>query len=143
MTAAQRARLAREEASGGSLAERAVSLLGLLVFIGLGWLMSVHRGAVNWRTVAWGFALQFVFAALILLTAPGRAVFQWLNGVFTSLLGFTTEGARFLFGNLVMSNVPVGTAEGPMAPVGAPPAGRTPARTSPSASCRPSSSSPA
>ncbi len=116
-TAAQRARLAREEASGGSLPERAVSLLGLLVFIGMAWLMSANRGAVNWRTVAWGFALQFVFAAMILLTSPGRAVFQGLNTVFTSLLSFTTDGARFLFGNLVLNNVPVGAADGPMAPL--------------------------
>jgi CNT family concentrative nucleoside transporter len=118
LTAAQRARLAREEARGGTLAERGVSLLGLLVFVALAWAMSAHRSAVDWRTVLWGLGLQFVFAALILLTEPGRALFQWLNDVFTNLLGFTTEGARFIFGNLVLNNVPVGGAEGPMAPLG-------------------------
>ena len=110
VTAAQRARLAREEAQGGTLAERLVSLLGLVVFVGLAWLMSTHRGAVHWGTVAWGLGLQFIFAAIILLTTPGRWVFEQLNVLFTNLLGYTTEGARFIFGNLVLNNIAVLTA---------------------------------
>ncbi|CAN5898582.1 NupC/NupG family nucleoside CNT transporter [soil metagenome] len=121
MTAAQRARLAREEARGGTLAERAVSLLGLAVFVLLAWLMSVNRRAVRWRIVAWGMGLQLVFAALILLTYPGEWVFAQLNEVFTALIGYTVEGARFIFGNLVYNNVPIGpggTGFAPMEPVG-------------------------
>ncbi len=57
--------------------------------------------------------LQLTFAVLILRTSPGRAVFEGLNGVFVALLGYTNEGASFLFGNLVLPNVPVGTADGP------------------------------
>lgn len=117
VSAAQRARLAREEAQGGTMAERAVSLLGLVVFILMAWAMSVNRKGVAWRVVAWGVALQFVFALLILKTYPGRWVFERLNEMFTSLLGYTSEGARFVFGNLVLNNVPVGTAGGPMAPL--------------------------
>ena len=118
VSAEQRARLAAEEARGGTIPERAVSLLGLLVFIALAYAMSVNRGAVPWRTVAWGVGLQFVFALLILKTYPGRWVFERLNEVFTGLLGYTAEGARFVFGNLVMNNVPVGPAGGPMDAVG-------------------------
>jgi CNT family concentrative nucleoside transporter len=117
LTAAQRARLAREEARGGTPVEKATSLLGLLVFIGVAWLLSVNRKAVQWRVVAWGVGLQFLFAVLILLTGPGRAFFDGLNQVFVALLGYTNEGAAFLFGNLVRPNVPVGPAEGPFASV--------------------------
>jgi hypothetical protein len=74
-TAAQRTRIARESARGGTPAEKATSLLGLLVFVGVAWLLSVNRSAVRWRVVVWGLGLQFVFAVLILLTAPGRAIF--------------------------------------------------------------------
>ncbi|CAN5628508.1 NupC/NupG family nucleoside CNT transporter [soil metagenome] len=122
ITAAQRARLAREEARGGTLAERAVSLLGIAVFLLLAWLMSVNRPAVQWRPVVWGIGLQIVFAMGILLTTPGRAFFASLNELFTALIGYTVEGARFIFGNLVFNNVPVGPGgEGfpPMDPVGA------------------------
>jgi len=118
-TAAERARLAREEAEGGTLAERAVSLLGLIVFVAFAWAISVNRKAVQWRIVAWGTGLQFIFALLILKTAPGRKTFEILNDVFTKLLGYTTEGARFIFGNLVLNNVPVGTADGPMGSISA------------------------
>jgi concentrative nucleoside transporter, CNT family len=113
LTAGERARLAREEARGGTPAEKAVSLLGLIVFVGVAWLLSVNRRAVRWRIVAWGLGLQFTFAALILITPPGRAFFEWLNRLFVALLGYTNDGARFLFGNLVTPNVPVGPAGGP------------------------------
>jgi CNT family concentrative nucleoside transporter len=119
VSAAQRARVAREEAEGGTLAQRAVSLLGLLVFIATAWGMSVNRRVVAWRVVLWGVALQFIFALLILKTAPGRWVFEQLNHMFTSLLGYTGEGARFVFGKLVLNNVPVGPSGGPMDPVAA------------------------
>lgn len=116
-TATQRARLAREEARGGTLGQRATSLLGLFVFVLLAWTMSVDRRAVNWRTVAWGLGLQFGFGALILLTAGGRTFFEGANDVFVALIGYTNEGARFLFGNLIAPNVPVGAAGGPFAPL--------------------------
>ena len=76
VSAEQRARLAREEAQGGSLAERSVSVLGMVVFLLIAWVFSANRRAVNWRLVAWGTGLQFIFAVLILKTAPGRWVFE-------------------------------------------------------------------
>jgi concentrative nucleoside transporter, CNT family len=118
-SAAQRARLAREEAQGGTLAQRATSLLGLLAFLAIAWLLSVNRAAVRWRTVAWGMGLQLVFAVLILLTPVGRGFFQTLNNVFVALLDYTNEGASFLFGNLIRPNVPVGTTDGPFGPIAA------------------------
>ena len=117
VAAAQRARLAREEARGGTLPERATSLLGLAVFIAIAWLLSVNRGAVQWRAVVWGLGLQFVFAMLILLTRPGREFFEWLNTIFVALIGYTNEGASFLFGNLIRPNVPVGPADSPFGAV--------------------------
>jgi concentrative nucleoside transporter, CNT family len=113
VSAQQRARLAREEAAGGTPAERARSLVGLGVFLLIAWLLSVNRAAVRWRIVAWGVGLQVAFAVLILLTRPGREVFEALNNVFVALLGYTNEGAGFLFGNLVRPNVPVGPSDGP------------------------------
>src|SRR5690606_13060346 len=44
-------------------------------------------------------------------TSVGRDLFQTLGGWITALLGFQEQGARFVFGNLVQSNVPVGTPE--------------------------------
>jgi CNT family concentrative nucleoside transporter len=115
--AAQRARLAREEAAGSTLPERGQSLLGLFAFVLLAWLLSVHRRAVLWKPVMIGVALQLFFGVLILKTWLGREIFDRLNQVFVALLGYTTEGARFIFGNLVLPNVPVGPADGPFGTV--------------------------
>ena len=42
-----------------------------------------------------------------------------VNDLINGLLAFTTEGSRFLFGNLVTNNVPVGSPLGdpPMGPI--------------------------
>lgn len=114
VSAAQRARLAREEAQGSSLIERATSALGLLVFLAIAWVISTRRAAIRWKTVAWGIGLQFVFGILVLKTDPGRWVFEGLNDIVVALLSYTTEGASFIFGNLVNANVPVGPSDGPM-----------------------------
>src|SRR3990172_78294 len=87
---------------------RLVSVLGLVVLLAIGWGLSTDRRAVPWRVIGWGLGLQLGFALLILKTRAGRATFDTLNTVIVQLLGFTNEGARFLFGNLVQNNVPVG-----------------------------------
>lgn len=94
---------------GTPLLLRLRSLLGLLVLTGLAWALSVDRSRVDWRVVIWGLSLQMLFAALILRTPVGNALFTAMNAVVVALLGFTLDGARFVFGNLVLDNVPVGT----------------------------------
>ena len=78
--------------------ERLVALLGLGFFVGFAYSISVNRGAIRWRPVIWGLTLQFLFALLILRTAMGLRLFQWLGGVVTAFLDFSDEGAAFVFG---------------------------------------------
>lgn len=114
------ARQARQETRGTPV-QKAISLLGLIVFTALAWLLSVNKKRVDWRLVAWGLVLQFVFAMLILWTEPGREFFRIANDVFNALIGYTVEGAKFLFGNLVFNNIPTGpgaTGFPPMEPIG-------------------------
>jgi CNT family concentrative nucleoside transporter len=93
------------------LLPRLRSVLGLLFLGLLAWAFSVNRAALPWRIVLWGVGLQFVFALFILKTPVGASLFDWLNTVVVALLGFTVEGARFIFGDLVYNNVPVGVGE--------------------------------
>jgi CNT family concentrative nucleoside transporter len=90
------------------LLARARSLLGLLTLTALAWLLSVDRSRIAWRVVAWGLGLQLGFAVFILKTPLGTRLFDAANAGVLALLGFTVDGARFLFGNLVFDNVPVG-----------------------------------
>ena len=93
------------------IGERLIGVVGIAVMIGLAVLMSYDRKRINWRLVASGLALQVVFGLLVLKTTVGRNIFQTLGGWITALLGFQEQGARFVFGNLVQTNVPVGTPD--------------------------------
>lgn len=77
-----------------------VSFLGIFFFIGCAWTLSENRRAFPWRVVAWGLALQFVFAFLVLWWEPGSRFFLQLNDVFNALLAFSREGTMFVFGSL-------------------------------------------
>ncbi len=81
--------------------ERVISALGLVVFMLIALAFSDNRKRVDWRLVLWGVALQFVFALVILKTAPGKLVFDYARLAMTAVLDFTDIGSRFLFGNLI------------------------------------------
>jgi CNT family concentrative nucleoside transporter len=108
------------------LHERLISILGIGVMVLLAWLMSVRRNAFPWRIVLWGTGLQLVFALIILRTTPGEQFFALVNDAFIQLLGYTQDGARFIFGNLVDNNIPIGmpvgepAATAPLQPVDPP-----------------------
>ncbi|SHK72750.1 NupC/NupG family nucleoside CNT transporter [Rhodothermus profundi] len=88
-------------------------ILGLTVILGLAYLLSSDRRHINWRTVAGGLLLQIVLAIFILKGrelgawfAPlgwPKEFFAWVSSFFVLVLNFTTEGARFVFGNLALS----------------------------------------
>ncbi|MDI9630073.1 MAG: NupC/NupG family nucleoside CNT transporter [Acidobacteriota bacterium] len=75
-----------------------LSLLGLVVMIGLAWLLSIDRRAIRWRPVLVGTALQFGFALVILRTTPGQKFFAVLGDIVRAFLDFTDAGAIFVFG---------------------------------------------
>ena len=79
--------------------ERIISLLGLIVFVGIGYLFSVNRRAIRWATVLWGIGLQLVLAVLILKTTIGLTIFQFLGDRTKELLDFSDAGAKFIFGD--------------------------------------------
>lgn len=79
--------------------ERAISALGLLVFVGIAWAISTNRKAVRWRPVLWGIGLQLTLAVLVLRTAVGFRVFKWLGDLVTRFLDFSDAGAAFVFGD--------------------------------------------
>ncbi len=88
-------------------------ILGLILLLGIAFLFSNNKKNINWRLVISGIVLQVIFAILILkgdylgtifspLSWP-KDFFYWVSGFFVLLLNFTTEGAKFVFGNLAVS----------------------------------------
>jgi concentrative nucleoside transporter, CNT family len=76
-------------------------LLGIIVILGLAWILSEKRSAIRWQTVLVGLGLQFVLAVFVLWVPFGQVVFSHLGQLFVTLIGFTRAGSEFLFGNLV------------------------------------------
>ncbi len=76
-------------------------LFGLAVLIGIAWLFSNNKRAVDWRLVVTGITLQIAFAAVVLLVPGGRDVFDALGKGFVKILSFVNEGSSFIFGSLM------------------------------------------
>ncbi|HEU4814233.1 MAG TPA: nucleoside transporter C-terminal domain-containing protein [Xanthomonadaceae bacterium] len=83
------------------LARVAFGLFGLAVLIGIAFLFSNNKRAVDWRLVATGVTLQIAFAALVLLVPGGKDVFEAIGHGFVRVLGFVNEGSNFVFGSLM------------------------------------------
>lgn len=97
------------EALDTPVLERARSVLGMVVLVTIAWALSTDRQKISWKPVAWGVGLQFVFALFILKTEIGTTFFDAAGAVVVGLLGFTEQGASFVFGNLVRNEIPIGT----------------------------------
>lgn len=78
--------------------ERFVSLLGLVVLMGIAWLLSNNRRRMNWRLILSGMALQFLLALLILKTGPGEKFFDLARAFFYQVTSSVKEASSFVFG---------------------------------------------
>jgi CNT family concentrative nucleoside transporter len=75
-------------------------LVGVILIMTIAYCFSTNRRAIDRRTVAWGLALQIVFALIVLKTTAGRIVFQKLAAVINKLLDFAFVGSGMVFGPL-------------------------------------------
>ena len=79
-------------------------LFGLTSLLAIAWIFSNNRRMVDWRLVATGVVLQILFAAFVLLTSWGSAIFEGLGHLFVTLINFTNEGSRMILGNMADQN---------------------------------------
>ncbi|MGK9368974.1 NupC/NupG family nucleoside CNT transporter [Melioribacter sp. Ez-97] len=85
-------------------------IIGIILLLGIAFLMSNNKRHVNWRLVISGLLIQITFAILILkgeelgaYFAPlgwPKEFFRFISSFFVLILNFTTEGAKFVFGSL-------------------------------------------
>ena len=78
----------------------AFGLFGLSVLLAVALLFARNRRAIDYRLVGFGVALQLVFAVLVILVPGGREVMEGISSVFVKIIGFSLEGAGFIFGPL-------------------------------------------
>ncbi|MFT6320316.1 MAG: CNT family concentrative nucleoside transporter, partial [Granulosicoccus sp.] len=75
--------------------------LGIIFCLGVCFLLSNNRKAINWKLVGWGMGLQVILAILILKVPFIENIFQTVANFFVVVLQFTDKGAEFLFAGLV------------------------------------------
>ncbi|MGQ7870560.1 NupC/NupG family nucleoside CNT transporter [Sunxiuqinia sp. sy24] len=76
-------------------------LVGMLVLVGLGTLLSKDRKNIPWKTVGVGLVFQTILALGVLYVPFIRAGFDFFGQIFVKVLDFTKVGSEFLFGSLV------------------------------------------
>ena len=85
--------------------DRFISLLGLLSFIGVAWLLSTDRRRFPARIVAGALVLQLAIAVFTLRTQIGHDLVVLADRAFNKLLGFANQGSALVFGPL--ANTPL------------------------------------
>lgn len=75
-------------------------VLGIVTVLGLAYLMSYDRKQVDWKLVAGGLFLQFVFALAVLYVPFVGTCLEWMGKIFIKVMDFTQNGVEFLLGPL-------------------------------------------
>ena len=79
-------------------------VLGMLVLLGLGYLLSHNRKHIPWYTVFAGLIFQVVLAVGVLYVPFIRYGFEFAGQIFVKILDFTKAGSEFLLGGLMDTN---------------------------------------
>ncbi len=77
-----------------------LSLCGMALIVLIAILLSSNRKAIRPRVVGAAFALQAAIAALVLYTPWGKYILKGASDGVSKLLGYASEGTKFLFGAL-------------------------------------------
>lgn len=91
------------------------ALIGIAFFIGIAFLLSGNRKKIDWRIVGVGLGLQIFLGFLLIGGKEVNVESDFVRGLlnfvpnifsaasekFVTLLGYTEEGTRFIFGNLI------------------------------------------
>ncbi|MFT4414485.1 NupC/NupG family nucleoside CNT transporter [Fredinandcohnia humi] len=75
-------------------------IFGIIVVLGIAFLLSNNKKAINPRTILGGLAIQLLFAFIVLEWEAGRAGLNWFSMRVQDIINFANEGIGFLFGTL-------------------------------------------
>lgn len=81
--------------------ERFIGIFGIIIILGIAFLMSNNRKAINYKTIGTGLVLQVLFAIFIFKVPLGRTLFLNLGFFIQKILEFAKQGGSFVFGPLM------------------------------------------
>ena len=82
---------------GTNYLDRAISVLGLVVYQFGFWATSRHKSHIQWQTVIVGLFMQQAIALFVLKSGAGFHLFNWLATLATDFLNQGLVGAAFFF----------------------------------------------
>ncbi len=77
-------------------------VLGMISLIVIAFLFSSNKKDIDWKTVGIGLSAQLLIAVGVLKVTFIQNIFEWVGGLFVSILDFTRAGSKFLFEGLVV-----------------------------------------
>ena len=79
---------------------RVITVLGIIIMLGILFLLSDNKKAINKRTVGVALAAQLVLALFLIKVPVGSWIIEQLAAGVTKLFSFANEGLSFVFGDL-------------------------------------------
>ena len=77
----------------------AINIIGLIVFLAIGWLFSKNRKAINWKTVGIMIVINLILAWFLTGSAAGRAGVKAAADGFVWIVDVSAKGTVFALGN--------------------------------------------
>lgn len=88
------------------------SLLGIIVVLGIMYLLSWDRKNIPYKTVVKALIVQFIIAFVLIKFPIGQLIVEKISDVVTKILSYGSEGLSFVFGSLSDSSMPTGAIFG-------------------------------
>ena len=82
------------------MSEKLIGLVGIAVILGIAYLLSTNRQAINLRIVGAAFGLQVAVAAFVIYLPAGQTVIDAMSNVVLNVMGYSRVGIEFIFGGL-------------------------------------------
>jgi CNT family concentrative nucleoside transporter len=77
-----------------------IGLVGIAAILGIAYLISGNRKAINLRIVGAAFALQVAVAAFVIYLPIGQVVIDGMSNAVLNVMGYSRDGIEFIFRGL-------------------------------------------
>ena len=82
------------------MSSKLIGLVGIVAILGIAYLLSSNRKAINLRIVGAAFGLQVVVAAFVIYLPFGQTVIDSMSAAVLNVMGYSRDGIEFIFRGL-------------------------------------------
>ncbi len=81
-----------------------IAFVGIAVILGIAYLLSSNRKAINYRIVGAAFLLQVAVAAFVIYVPAGQAIITGMSTAVLKVMSYSRDGIEFVFGGLAVQD---------------------------------------